>query len=458
MIEQTMIGRHRLLFAIALALVFSLLAAGDDVTIAAPWSQGGWSQGGGGGFFGQLFGAPPPSNQNPYYNRRQNRSSNPFLGGQDQSFFSPFQPFVRKPPPAPKLQQPSVPPVATVEVKPKDPKARKILVIGDFLAGGLAWGLDQELADEPKLAVVDKSKDLSGLVRDDYFDWNKSLPDILNSEKPDLVVILLGANDRQQMRTGNQRIAIGSDTWEKTYTQRVEGIVDTLKVYGRPFFWMSAPPMRTGSTAGDATYLNGIYKPRVEAGGGTFVDVWNGFTNADGQYIGWGPDKDGQVRQLRTADGINFTGAGRLKLAFYAEREVRRKTGVGAGTVDLLPSSSQQTRLEIGPDGKKRLVGPVISLSDPLPGGSDTLAGGPAGPAAPAADSPQSNMIDQGTALRSIPGRIDDYVWPPRPAEVPTPMAEAAPAPASQPVKPAKTALPAGSDKPAVLTPISKAN
>src|SRR5258708_23501869 len=128
MIEQTMIGRHRLLFAIALALVFSLVAAGDDVTIAAPWSQGGWSQGGGGGFFGQLFGAPPPSNQNPYYNRRQNRSGNPFLGGQDQSFFSPFQPFVRKPPAAPKLQQPSVPPVATVEVKPKDPKARKILV------------------------------------------------------------------------------------------------------------------------------------------------------------------------------------------------------------------------------------------------------------------------------------------------------------------------------------------
>jgi hypothetical protein len=31
---------------------------------------------------------------------------------------------------------------------------------------------------------------------------------------------------------------------------------------------------------------------------------------ADGQYVGWGPDKDGQVRQLRTADGINFTSAG----------------------------------------------------------------------------------------------------------------------------------------------------
>src|SRR5947209_7615479 len=298
-----MIRSQKIALSVALAVVLCLLAAGDDVTLAASWQQ----QNGGGGFFGQLFGSPP-QNQNPYV-RRQNRGANPYLGGggggffggQDQSFFSqPWQPFARKPPPVRKLQpqQPATPPVAAVEVKPKDPKARKILVIGDFLAGGLAWGLDQERADGPKLAVVDKSKDQSGLVRDDYFDWNKSLPDILNSEKPDVVVVMLGANDRQPMRIGNQRIPIGSDTWEKTYTQRVESIVDTLKVYGRPFFWMSAPPMRAGSTAGDATYVNGIYKPRVEAGGGTFVDVWNGFTNADGQYIGWGPDKDGQVRQL----------------------------------------------------------------------------------------------------------------------------------------------------------------
>lgn len=462
-----MISRRHLLLLLALAMVFSLLATGNDVSFASPWSWNSGNGGGGGGFFGQLFGPPPT---NPYLNRHS-RSGNPYLNGPGQSFFSPFQPFQpfgSKPPPAvhkPQPQQPSSPPVVAVEVKPKDPKARKVLVIGDYLAGGLAWGLDQEFADEPKLAVIDKSKDSSGLVRDDYYDWNKALPDILNTEKPDLVVVLLGVNDRQQMRNGNQRVAIGSDTWEKTYAQRVEGIVDTLKVYGRPFFWISAPPMRAGSTAGDSTYLNGIYKPRVDAAGGTFVDVWNGFTNADGQYIGWGPDKDGQVRQLRTTDGINFTSAGRLKLAFYAEREIRRKTGVGTGAVDLLSSASQKSQIEVGPDGKKRLVGPVISLTDPLPGGSDTLAGGPSpAPAAAAAPSPppaepaqtpQINMIDRGDALPSIVGRADDYAWPPRPADVPPPVAQAAPQPV--PVTPGgKPAKAGASAKPAVLTPISK--
>ena len=91
------------------------------------------------------------------------------------------------------------------------------------------------------------------------------------------------------MQIGSQRLPIRSDSWEKTYTQRVDGMVDTLKVYGRPFFWVSAPPVAGASGAGDMAYLNGLYKPRVEGGGGIFVDVWNGFTNENGQYIACGP-------------------------------------------------------------------------------------------------------------------------------------------------------------------------
>ena len=153
-----------------------------------------------------------------------------------------------------------------------------------------------------------------------------------------------------------------------------------------------------------------------------------------------------------------------MKLAFYAEREVRRKTGLGAGAVDLLSSASQQTQIEIGPDGKKQLVGPVISLTDPLPGGSDALAGGPsptppaaAAPAPAPPDTPQTTMIDKGDALPSIAGRADDYVWPPRPAEVPPPVAEVVPPPTAPTAsKPAKASASIAAEKPAVLTPISK--
>ncbi len=342
------------------------------------------------GFFDLLFGnrnlGPPPDRRAPPVQSR--RSARP---------------------------RPAQPPVAVAEVAEKDENARKILVIGDFVAGGIAWGLEQRFAEEPKITTVDKSRNASGLVREDYYDWNKELPGLLNETKPDVIVLAFGANDRQQMRIGKTRPAPHSEAWEKTYVSRIEGIVGTLRVFGRPFFWVSAPPMRSASSSRDMTYLNGFYKPQSTQAGGAFIDIWNGFTDENGRYISSGPDVDGQLRALRAGDGINFTRAGRLKLAFYVEREIRKQTGIGTGAVDLLASASQTSQIEIGPDGVKRLVGPVISLGDPLPGGSRLLIGSDEAPEQPSIsdDTPQYKLIVQGAAPPLVPGRADDYSWPP---------------------------------------------
>jgi hypothetical protein len=209
-------------------------------------------------------------------------------------------------------------------------------------------------------------------------------------------------------------------------------MVDTLKVYGRPFFWVSAPPLRGEDATSDIAWLNGLVEARVTKGGGHFIDVWNGFTNASGQYITTGPDIEGQVKALRTSDGVSFTSVGKQKLAYYVERDIRRHTGVGTGTVDLVASVSQVNTIEIGPDGKKRLVGPIISLSDPLPGDSIALAGAPEPvifdpisgrvTAAPKAASPdaiaetetvQYRLVVKGEPLPGVAGRVDDFAWPP---------------------------------------------
>jgi hypothetical protein len=337
---------------------------------------------------------------------------------------------------------PAAPPVKTAEIQPKDPDARKILVVGDFVAGGIAWGLEQTFAEEPKIVVIDRSVADSGLVRADRHDWNAALLETLNDVQPDLIVLEVGANDRQEMRSGDARHAVRSDVWLATYTRRITGIVDTLKVYGRPFFWVGAPPMRNASSSSDMAYLNGLYKPRVQTGGGVFVDIWNGFSNKDGRYVASGPDVEGQVRQLRTRDGINFTRAGRLKLAFYVEREIRRQTGFGSGGIDLLATVTQGNQIEIAPDGTKILVGPVISLSDPVPGLSRDLAGATAA-SPPGTDSLQFKMIVRGEVLPDVAGRVDDFAWPPREARdlvsvsVPVPMpvsdAMATPVPVARP-------------------------
>jgi hypothetical protein len=91
---------------------------------------------------------------------------------------------------------------------------------------------------------------------------------------------------------------------------------------------------------------------------------------------------------------------------------MRQKTGVGVGLVDLLPATSQTATIEVGPDGKKRLVGPVMSLSDPAPGASDVLAGGPEASTPATADSPRFRMVVKGDSLPVVSGRVDDFAWP----------------------------------------------
>ena len=109
---------------------------------------------------------------------------------------------------------------------------------------------------------------------------------------------------------------------------------------------------------------------------------------------------------------------------------------VGTSCVDKYEGSL----VEIGPDGKKRLVGPVISLSDPQPGANATLAGGDA-VTPPGPDSLQYKLVVKGDALPGPTGRVDDFTWPPVREAMPIVVVPAA-APAKPPVpiaSPART-------------------
>ncbi len=312
--------------------------------------------------------------------------------------------------------------------------ARKILVVGDFVASAVAAGLDQAFADEPRIRVIDHANPLSGLVRDDYYDWGSELPKFLEEEHPDVVVIAIGGNDRQPFRSGSSA-AVRTPAWETAYVARIDGVVDTLKSYGAPFFWVGLPPLRSSSAERDMAYFNDLFEPRVTVGGGAFVDVWDGFADENGHYVSSGPAVDGQIRSLRTNNDINFTRAGREKLAFYVENEIRKRVGVGGGEVDLVTSLTRANRVEIGPDGVRRVVGPVLSLSDPPPGTTADLDGEkepiadrlvtgerltPPLLAAPDPDSPQYRLVVEGNALPIVSGRADDPYWPRRNVAAPS--------------------------------------
>jgi uncharacterized protein len=81
---------------------------------------------------------------------------------------------------------------------------RNVLVLGDGMADWLAYGLEDAYTEQPDMGVVRKAKNTSGLIKyqpkGDPADWAAAAKGILATEKPDVIVIMLGLNDRVSLR------------------------------------------------------------------------------------------------------------------------------------------------------------------------------------------------------------------------------------------------------------------
>lgn len=302
-------------------------------------------------------------------------------------------------------------PVQPVEEAPvqKLQNAQKILVVGDFLAGGLGDGLEAAFETSPGVIIDARTNVASGLVRDDFYDWPALLPKFIDEAKPAMVVIMLGANDRQQMTTDGAKEKFRTDGWFAEYQRRVLSFGKEVAARKIPLLWVGLPAFDSPSMTADAVQMNQLYRKQVESVGGEFVDVWDGFVDENGQFIITGSDINGQQVRLRTSDGINMTPAGRRKLAFYVEKPARRILGTQASP-DLVRLDTGNLS-NLGP-----LANPIeqtqpISLSDPnLDGGSELL--GAKAPPVTATKSPRDLLVQDGEMAPAPAGRIDDYKLP----------------------------------------------
>ena len=283
---------------------------------------------------------------------------------------------------APKKRTGSEGSVTVVEAAPKTvvekvENAAKVLVVGDFMADNLHFGLEQAYAENPNVVVLNESSGLSGLVREDVVNWPARTAELIEANRPVAVVVLVGMNDRQQMRLSSGRVEKLTDPWKAEYEKRVVELVSAVRSRNLTLVWLGLPPVKSGGMNSDYLVFNEVYRSAVEGAGGRFIDVWDGFTNADGQFVSAGPDVNGQIVRLRNSDGINMTRAAKLNLAFYAERELKRLLGLGASAqvASLGPGGlTQPVEPEYDPAASGRTI--VISFDSPQVDGGDVLDGG----------------------------------------------------------------------------------
>jgi hypothetical protein len=304
-----------------------------------------------------------------------------------------------------------------------------VSVLGDSLGILAAQGLVDAFADKPEISIGSLARDLSGLVRDDYYDWPKGARDLIAAKtKIDVAVIMIGINDLQPMKDAGETLDTLSDKWRTVYGQRVENLVSPFHDAHVPVLWVGLPSMRDDRINSQVIALNAIFREHAEKAGGKYVDIWDAFADQNGQYDAFGPDVDGQNAKLRSGpNGIYFTKAGSRKLAHFLEADIRKafdKVKPQEDIATLPPDIEQQaddinaqirremgagTSLEPGPAAApKPSAGPILSLTArPSSARGELVSAAATG--APAGD--EIRALRLGQAPEPQAGRADDFTW-----------------------------------------------
>jgi hypothetical protein len=221
------------------------------------------------------------------------------------------------------------------------------------------------------------------------------------------------------------------ERWVELYVKKIEEMIGVLKSKGVPVLWVGLPAIRGQKGTSDMLFLDALYRDASGKAGITYVDVWDGFVDEAGRFLQKGPDFEGQIRQLRTSDGVFFTKPGARKLAHYVEREVTRLLAARSGPIAVpIEPATPDANAVPGQPAPRPMAGPVMPLVASSVG-TDQLLGGP-GSRPAAVDALAARTLVKGEALSPPAGRADDFIWPRREvgreqAKGDTPIAAATP-------------------------------
>jgi uncharacterized protein len=221
------------------------------------------------------------------------------------------------------------------------------------------------------------------------------------------------------------------ERWVELYSKKIEEMIGVLKSKGVPVLWVGLPAVRGPKGTADMLFLDALYRDAAGKAGITYVDVWDGFVDEAGRFLQKGPDFEGQIRQLRSGDGVFFTKPGARKLAHYVEREITRLLASRSGPIALpTEPATPDANAEPGKPAPRPLAGPIMPLVASSVG-TDQLLGGP-GTRPAAVDALAARTLVKGEPLAAPAGRADDFAWPRREigreqAKGETPVATTAP-------------------------------
>jgi hypothetical protein len=191
----------------------------------------------------------------------------------------------------------------------------------------------------------------TGLCVPTYFNWPVHLAqDVIPKVDPDVVVIMFGANDGQNILMPDGKVLTAfSPEWQAEYAKRVGAVMDLLRspTNDRLVIWPGPPPMgpHTGVHGMDLIahidWMEAKTRPWVH-----YIDTWVYFSDAHLQYRHYLPTAAGTVVGMRQADDVHMSDDGGTRMSWVTLDDLGR-------IIDLNGSEAQPSPGDLPPPGIK---------------------------------------------------------------------------------------------------------
>lgn len=212
---------------------------------------------------------------------------------------------------------PAVAPAVAPTPAPTGPRPRKgdrfkVLVLGDSMAAtDFGRELEARLDKHKKVRCDRRGKSATGLARPDYFDWMAEGERRVARHNPDLVVVIIGGNDGQDLKpkaTG-RRVFWNSDKWTGAYQERLLQFSKVLMAGGRRLVWIELPAMDHSSLEKKLEIIRRVQKQTLATLGdeASYLATKPWFYQGDALLKRVKVKGYKQAQVLRQDDGIHFT-------------------------------------------------------------------------------------------------------------------------------------------------------
>ncbi|MDP6965448.1 MAG: hypothetical protein QGI12_05905 [Acidimicrobiales bacterium] len=214
----------------------------------------------------------------------------------------------------------------------------RILAVGDSLMLDFQYGLERILEPRPDVKIEGRGALGFGFTVP-HWDWEDDvIPDynlMVGKVRPDVVVVMIGANEFQGYAIEGEDLESGSFRWSEVLTERAHDAISHWIAGGAYLYWYTTPKMSDPSYL--TVDLNNIWDavvsdwhPKAE-----MVDSMKVLGDEEGEFR-WNMEMlDGSIIPLRKEHGVHFFEVGADGLSRQFE-EILEKDG---WLKDLMPVS-----------------------------------------------------------------------------------------------------------------------